>query len=235
MFPRLPILKVRRSARGVTLLETILAAALLAGVAGAIVNALAGMASSEDKRRLRLAGYEVANRLLLQYSDDANKMPEPDAPYEYQPGVFFRYTLTKLPLKLELPPDSVMKPTGWGPSDFTLKQLVLLDVKVFVSNERGDFIQPIAQLTRCYHPWPLYSSNPDARRRWFLDQGNLATLTSAMMESISGKGSGTGTGSGSGGSGSGSGSGRGGSGTPGGTRNPRGGAVAPAQSSSGGG
>ena len=43
--------------RGVTLLETILAAALLAAVAGAIVAALGGIASSEDKRRLRLAGY----------------------------------------------------------------------------------------------------------------------------------------------------------------------------------
>ena len=230
MHLRPSISRPRRFALGVTLLETILAAALLAGVAGAIVNALAGMASSEDKRRLRLAGYEVANRLLLQYSDDSNKMPEPGAPYEYQPGVFFRYTLNKLPLTLEIPPDSVMEPTGWGAADATLKQLVLLDVKVFVSNERGDFIQPIAQLTRCYHPWPLYSSNPDARRRWFQDQGNLAKLTSAMMESIGNQGSGSGTGSGGSG-----GSGRGGSGTTGGTRNPRGDTLSPAQPGSGGG
>ncbi len=229
---RRSISRPRCSARGVTLLETILAAALLAGVAGAIVNALAGMASSEDKRRLRLAGYEVANRLVLQYTDDSNKMPEQGAPYEYQPGVFFRYTLSKLPLKLEIPPDSVMEPTGWGAAEATLKQLVLLDVKVFVSNERGDFIQPIAQLTRCYHPWPLYSSNPDARRRWFQDQGNLAKLTSAMMESIGNQGSGSGSGSGSG-AGSG-GSGRGGSGTSGGTRSPRGDTIGPTPSSSGG-
>lgn len=233
MFRPTFILKPRRSTRGVTLLETILAAALLAGVAGAIVNALAGMASSEDKRRLRLAGYEVANRLLLQYADDANKMPEPGGPYEYQPGMFFRYTLTKLPLKLETPPDSVMEPKEWGGAEATLKQLVLLDVKVFVSNERGEFIQPIAQLTRCYHPWPLYSSNPDARRRWFQDLGNVNKLTSAMMESIGGQSTGQGQGSGTG-TGSG-GPGRGGSGTPGGTRNPRSGTVKPVQSNSGGG
>ena len=205
--------------RGVTLLETILAAALLAAVAGAIVAALGGIASSEDKRRLRLAGYEVANRLILQYADDPSSMPDETAPYEYQPGLFFRYTLDKRPLRLEVPSDSIMEPSGWGAAEVSLKQLVLLDVKVFLSNERGQFVQPVANLVRTYHPWPLYSSNPDARKRWFANQDNVASLTSKFMESVQGgassgpgrTGSGSGSGSRSRPSGSGSGTGTGGS------------------------
>ena len=189
--------------RGVTLLETILAAALLAGLAGSIVAALGGVNSSETRRQARLGGYEVANRLMLQYIDDSSAMPDANAPYEYQPGVFYRYVLTKRPLTVELPKDSVMEATGWAAAEANLKQLQLLDVQVYMSNAQGELIQPIAQLVRCYHPWPLYSSNPDAKRRWFADQNNVATITKAMMEAVGSSTGGARSGSSSGGSSSG--------------------------------
>ncbi|RMH14272.1 MAG: hypothetical protein D6695_01665 [Planctomycetota bacterium] len=62
-------------ARGVTMLETVLAAVLVAMIATTLVSGLAFMHADHQRQQSKLGAAEVANRIMLQYLDDKNALP----------------------------------------------------------------------------------------------------------------------------------------------------------------
>ncbi|MCA3004749.1 MAG: hypothetical protein LW650_11865 [Planctomycetaceae bacterium] len=183
-----------RARRGSTLLEVVLAAFLLSGVAAAVVGVLGTVQRSEQLRRERLAAYEVANRLILQYIDDADRMPERGLPIEYDNRRFL-WELDLLPLKISAPPDSVMEGNeGWAGFDGTVEALKYMSVRVWATE--GDPGNPtrggqLAQLTRLYFEYPLYSPNPDVQRRWLANPANRDRMIQAMLRGAANRPSGT--------------------------------------------
>lgn len=192
--------------RGSTLLEVILAAALLAGVAGAVVQALSGMAAGAERRRNMMGAYETANRLLLQYIDDKDKMPDGSVPY-FDGVNYFRWELLPLEMNLEVTENGATAPSASNPQSLaTIRQAVILQVNVYLSDEQGTVYEQLASIIRPFHPWPLFSPNPNMAARWMADPKNINDLTSALMgattgaassrtppPSLGGKGSGSGT------------------------------------------
>src|SRR5690349_3114057 len=65
------------SRRGSTFIETTCAVAMLAMVAAAVLGAFTTMYGAQTRMRNRLGAMELANRLVLQYLDDKDTMPQP--------------------------------------------------------------------------------------------------------------------------------------------------------------
>lgn len=157
-----------KSRRGMTLLEVVLATALLATVGAVVSSVLSQVARGEQQRRQRLHAYEVANRLILQYLDDPKMMPNPRVPYE--DGVYrFRLTVDEVPVEIREPErSSVALPTRKEGQNI-LRSTIVLDVRVYECFDDGVggtvFGQQLARITRPYSDMPLASANPDALAR----------------------------------------------------------------------
>ena len=148
--------------RGSTLLEVVLAAVLLAGVALAIFSTLGFLQRSEDRRERTAAAYEVASRLLLQYLDDKSQMPSESEPIADGGGRYrFRFTVRPEPVTIE----SAASTDGGQ----MLNQTTLVRATVYRGVDAGPAgIQPgeqLAQLTRLYNPMLLLLRSEDARNR----------------------------------------------------------------------
>jgi len=70
--------KTKRSRRGFTLLEVVLATLLLALVAVGVATTIAFINKAEEGRQRRLAGFEVASRLMLMFVDDDDSINTPE-------------------------------------------------------------------------------------------------------------------------------------------------------------
>lgn len=147
----------RRAQRGVTFLEVVFGAVILSLAAGAISGAFALIERLSLRDDARLAGYEVAHRLILQYMDDPESLPPEHLPLEM--GKFrFRYTLGKEAL-LEDPAGEagVERREGRNVSQLDMAARLrgrLLLLRVQVNWERGDgFIDEVASLSRVFDPF----------------------------------------------------------------------------------
>ena len=73
----------RPRARGITFLEVIFASVTLAMVAAAMLSALNHVHAMQSRQELLLGCAEVANRLIIQYLDDAKQLPSQFSPIPY--------------------------------------------------------------------------------------------------------------------------------------------------------
>jgi prepilin-type N-terminal cleavage/methylation domain-containing protein len=79
---------MRRTRRGLTILEVVIAVAILALVAGMVSAALSNLLAARDRAAYRLAAAEAAHRIILQYNDDALSIARATAPVEVDGFVF---------------------------------------------------------------------------------------------------------------------------------------------------
>lgn len=91
----------RRGARAMTLLEVVLAVALLAMVGASMLGAIGAIDSMQMRGRMQLAAAEVGNRLLLTYLHEPKDLPSQSEPLDYGSYKFF-YSLKEERVTLEL-------------------------------------------------------------------------------------------------------------------------------------
>ncbi len=170
-----------------TLLEVVLASALLVLLASAMLSTVVFANRSEIRRVRRLAAFEVASRLLLQYVDQKNNpdFPKPGSPVDYE-GMRFTFELFEEGAE-------VVALRGEVPR--LAQNTRLLRVRVYEAvagvagaTGRGEML---AELVRPNHPLVLLVRNEDSKGRQLMDPEVLAGL-SQMQPGSSGSGSGGG-------------------------------------------
>ncbi|HYE03469.1 MAG TPA: hypothetical protein VD963_09575 [Phycisphaerales bacterium] len=140
----------RPPARGMTLLEVVLATMLLALVAISITSVLAFAVRTNAEGKRTLGAFEVANRLVLQYLDNKRAMPQRGLPVEY--GTYrYLWDLSEQRVEMQMR-RTELRP---GASEIPTNRFRLLTVRVYEAQEAGPGVargDELAMLTRLYDP-----------------------------------------------------------------------------------
>jgi type II secretory pathway pseudopilin PulG len=153
--------------RGLTILEVVASLAMLGGVASGVLGAVSFMSRTTERDRVRLAAYEAAHRLILQYLDDAKSVYRKTDPVVVS-GISFRFAFSAAELTAS---EDSMSPggtssvevrsakarTGMPSSPQELEQLLKtqleqVTVRVWLEEPRAGYRagEPIAELVRVY-------------------------------------------------------------------------------------
>mgnify|MGYP001177782132 CR=1 FL=1 len=152
-----PSARAPHARRGVTFLEVVFSAVILSLAAGAISGAFALIERLSLRDDARLAGYEVAHRLILQFMDDPDSLPPEHLPLEM--GKFtFRYTLGKEALVEDQAGETgIERREGQNVNNLDMATRLrgrLLLLRVQVNWVRSDgFVDEIASLSRVFDPF----------------------------------------------------------------------------------
>lgn len=175
----------RKRRRAFSLVEVIMASMLLAIIASAVVGGITTVISADARNQQKLEGLELANRLLLQYLDDKDAMPNQESHVVQGRGTY-RWVLRVSPVQLDMPEQSVIAKPAEGPGSKTIDKLVLLSVSVYagVPDGMGGFAHGdrICTLTRVYHPLSVIYRNPDMMVRLASDPARMLEMMLALTE-----------------------------------------------------
>ncbi|MBL8765189.1 MAG: hypothetical protein JNM07_13065 [Phycisphaerae bacterium] len=170
------------SIRGVTLIEVVLAAALLGTLAVTVGALLAHMQGARTREDQRLGAYELANRKVLEYLDDRKAVGDDNLPQEYDRWRY-RWSISEEPVELVARAPAAAPSTAAASRSAAIAsqhpdRFRLLTVSVWAVDEtaaarssapRGELL---AQIARVYDPLNL-SRNPDAAGRLMDDKQEL--------------------------------------------------------------
>ncbi|HZW07006.1 MAG TPA: type II secretion system protein [Phycisphaerales bacterium] len=181
-----PARKRPRARRGFSLVEVVMASMLLAIIASAIVGGITTVISADARNQQKLESLELANRLLLQYLDDKDAMPNQEA-HVFQGRGVYRWAMHTSPVAIEMPPGSVIEKPAEGPGSKTIDKLTLLSVSVYagVPDGMGGYThgERVCTLTRVYHPLSVIYRNPDMMKRLAADPARMMELMMALIDS----------------------------------------------------
>ncbi len=173
--------------RGVTFLEAILASVLLAMVASTLAGGVSFMTQSQRRMDQRLGAAELANRLILQYIDDRESLPDRTLPIEYDIDLY-RWSLEEAPVEFVF--DNIQSDDGGGVgSGASLSRIKLITVRVWLGDESGGSRSyatnvPSCQITRLIDP--LAFNNPDSLKTLLEQPGGIERLFESMMQDLGG-------------------------------------------------
>jgi hypothetical protein len=115
------------------LLEVVLAVVMLGLVAASLTGAISAIEMMSARNKRMLAAYEVANRLVLTYLDDPQKLPSSTKPLEYGPYRFmWSVSVDGFSMKVN---ESQKRNTGATPQ--ALDRFDVVTMTVFDSEEDG--------------------------------------------------------------------------------------------------
>lgn len=173
------------SRAGLTLLEVVLASALLGMMAAVILGTISAIWGWQGRQQETLGAAEVANRMILTYLDDSTEMPPSNLPVAYGP-YRYRWEMKRTPVKVrdpeDLPPDVAAKRAERTVRS-GLDRIEFVTVRVWLSEETGGTLKPEegtpqAMLERLVDP--LAFRNPDSIKKKFSNPSKLGTMLSDM-------------------------------------------------------
>jgi len=172
----------------VTFVEAILAVVLLSMVASSLAGAVSFMTRSQTRLDQRLGASELANRLILQYMDDRESLPDRSLPIEYDIDRY-RWTLEEAPVKFVFDNRQSDAPGGPG-GGVSLDRIKLITIRVWLGDDSGgsrSFTRdvPYAEITRLIDP--LAFNNPDSLETLLQQPGGLERLFDSMMQDLGGQ------------------------------------------------
>lgn len=149
------------SRRGLTLLEILLAVVMLVLVTTSITAAINALVTMEANSRKRVAGCELANRILLTYLDDDKNLPSPAMPLDYGKDRYF-YKIADWSARMTIN----TRQEGAGQGLQGLNRYKVVRVTIFESDESGEYPlagDELAHIERVVDP--ANARNPDTMRR----------------------------------------------------------------------
>lgn len=173
--------------RGVTFLEAILASVLLAMVASTLAGGVSFMTQSQRRMDQRLGAAELANRLILQFIDDRESLPDRSLPIEYDIDLY-RWTLEEAPVEFVF--DNIQDDSAGGVGGgASLSRIKLIKVRVWLAADSGGSRSytsevPHCEITRLIDP--LAFNNPDSLKTLLEQPGGIERLFESMMEDLGG-------------------------------------------------
>lgn len=190
----------QRARRGSTLIEVVCASLILAIAITMIVGAITAVTSADLRARQQLEGLELANRLLLQFLDDKEKMPSQSTHINQGMGTY-RFKLTETPVKLSYPDNSIFETPSNQTTASAIDQTKLISVTVWagVPDGLGGYRpgEQMATLARIHNPLSVITRNPDTMARLAANPEQLLAYILRLVEQRQAEG-GSGSGSGSG-------------------------------------
>ncbi len=172
-----------------TLLECVFAVVLLSLVAMSVMSALSYATAEQSIGQQKLGAYEVANRLVLQWLDDQDAMPDRNRVIEWGPYVYAwemkkdRVTMeVNDPRQLQAADDNAAVPLPAGNELQGLSRFQLIEIAVYPADRQTGqklSLEPVAVLTRMYDPFA--TRNADAISR--LDENDV----SRMIQELTGQ------------------------------------------------
>jgi hypothetical protein len=166
----------RHSTRALTLVEVLLSVALLCLAIGVVMTAVSSIAGMESNGRKRLAAYEVANRIMLSYLDDAKKMPDKHLPIEYGERKFY-WDLDETPAVMK-----VNQKQEAGANLQALDRWKLIVVTVYDQDTDGGMDmkgEPLALLSRAIDPYN--QRNPDSMETFSADPTRITDMIRGLV------------------------------------------------------
>lgn len=133
-----------------TLLEVILAVALMAMVGASMLAAIGAIDTMQTRARMQLAGCEVGNRLLLTYLHEKNDLPSKLEPIQYGPFRFM-YEVTIERVRMEL--NTVQASGGSAPQGLGRYRNVTMTIyQVEMVGDTPTRGEQVAQIARVVDP-----------------------------------------------------------------------------------
>jgi prepilin-type N-terminal cleavage/methylation domain-containing protein len=151
--------------RGLTLIETVVAVALLATLSSVIVVGISMVMGQQIRQQQRLAAAEISNRLILQYLDDPDTLPDSNLSIAYG-NERYRWKMNLAPVNLVSSRADVGSELEER-SRLTLDRLNALTITVWLGEESGGSFQyapasPFFAITRVIDPVSNVTRNPDS-------------------------------------------------------------------------
>lgn len=177
-----------QSRRGLTFLEAILAVVLLSMVATTLSSAVSFMSQSQRRMDQKLGAAELANRLVLQYMDERDSLPDKSLPIEYDMDLY-RWTLEEAPVKFEFDDQGVDDAGNNVGSGVSLDRIKLITIRVWLGADSGGSRSfsadvPNVVITRLIDP--LAFNNPDSLNTLLQKPGGIEKLFESLLELESG-------------------------------------------------
>ncbi len=174
--------------RGVSFVEAVLAVVLLSMVAATLAGAVSFMARSQKRLDQKLGAVELANRLILQYMDDRESLPDRSLPIEYDVDRY-RWTLEEAPVQFVFD-NQVEDDTGGVGGGVSLDRIKLITIRVWLASDSGGTLSyssdvPSAVITRLIDP--LAFNNPDSLETLLQQPGGIERLFNSMMQDLGGE------------------------------------------------
>lgn len=176
--------------RGLTFLEAILSVVLLSMVAMTLSNAVSFMTNMQRRMDQKLGSAELANRLILQYMDERDSLPNRSLPIEYDTDLF-RWTLEEAPVKFVFDEQRIDEEnqTNIG-SGVSLDRIKLITIKVWLGGDSGGSLAysstvPNTVITRLIDP--LAFNNPDSLETLLAKPGGIEQLFEDLLNGLEGE------------------------------------------------
>ena len=149
--------------RGVTFLEAVLSVVLLSMVVTTLSSAVSFFSQAQKRMDLKLGAGELANRLILQYMDEQDSLPDRSLPIEYDVA-YYRWSIQIDPVRFEFD-NQVNDDNGSVGGGVSLNRIKLITIKVWLAADSGGsrsftYDVPNAVITRLIDP--LAFNNPDS-------------------------------------------------------------------------
>ena len=150
---------------GLTLIETVVAVALLATLASVVVVGISMVMGQQIRQQQRLAAAEISNRLILQYLDDPDTLPDSNLPVAYG-NEKYRWTMNIAPVNL-LSARAEVGSELEERSRLTLDRMNAITIMVWLGEESGGTFKyepssPFFAITRVVDPVSNVTRNPDS-------------------------------------------------------------------------
>lgn len=174
------------SRHALTLLEVILAVLLLSLVVTAVTGAISAILGMESEGRKRLEGYEICNRIVLQFLDDKDALPSSGLPITYGDHKYF-WELDQTDARMVIN----KKQEAGGANLQALTRYKLIGVTVYAADFDGNRdvkADPIAFLSRIVDP--AAPRNPDSLTTY---EGNVDKIKDLVNTAIGATGTNTST------------------------------------------
>ena len=173
---------VAQQRRGLTFLEAILAVVLLSMVTVTLSSAVSFMSKTQRRLDQRLGAAELANRLVLQYMDDRDSLPDKTLPIEYDMDRY-HWTLTESPVEFVFD-DQEDDNTNIG-NGVSLNRIKLITIKVWLGADSGGsraFTPSVPNVTVTRLIDPLAFNNPDSLETLLQQEGGIEKLFQSLLE-----------------------------------------------------
>jgi hypothetical protein len=158
-----------RSERGISFLEVVFSAALLAIVAATVSTGFSVVEGLSRNGERQLAAYEIAHRLILQNLDNPGHMPSPDLPLPAEvTGRIEKFWYLRNISKLTPEGDSAAGSTVRGQVNANLLSteeritagITQVTIEVYEDFDGRRAATPLASLTRIYNPFAGSEDDP---------------------------------------------------------------------------
>jgi hypothetical protein len=164
-----------RGRAGVTVIEVVVALAILTLVAGMTAGVIGLLQSWRDIERTKLAGYEAAHRLIVQFNEDPRSVKRARYPVEVD-GELFDYEIEESILRIEdvtgearVEPSSIsMADARSNPTLALSNPLWRVEVRVYARHRNAGYApgEEVARLSRLYN---LLGTDGDALYERIID------------------------------------------------------------------